>query len=200
MHKVVLALASGVIFSELSLVIYYHRAIFDWISHNLWVIIVPFTKVIFKKLVALKLIAFLKVIAVLLLNLFKLLLLKIFKTLSMRYGVFFSQSRWRWIRWCKVMFLRQGKQFFRSTSRFWNGFSKGQQWFIAIAFFPVLLILFLLGLSFNITRKTVVQKTQETAIFQTAISASTGSRGVSKWISRLDRAVLKRIKDLTPRQ
>lgn len=154
----------------------------------------PFTKLIFKRLIVLKFLVFFKILALLLLNLFKLLLLKIFKILSMRYGVFFSQSQWRKIRWCKVIFLRKGKQFFHSTSRFWSTFNKGQQWFITIALFPVLLVLFLLSISFNVTRKTVVKKTQEAAIFQTTISAGNESLGARAWVSKLDRAILEKLK------
>jgi len=195
-HKIVLALACSVVAVELGLLLYYHQMAFDWLSHNLWVVVIPFLKVIIKKLITLKFILFLKAIFSLLINLLKLLLLKLFKTLAVRYGVFFSQKKWRWIRWCKVMFLRRGKQLFRILSRFWALYNTRQRWFILIAFFPVVIVLFLMGLSFNVTRKTMVQKTQETAIFQTAISASNSSRGVQAWVSRQDRKVLKKIKDL----
>jgi len=154
------------------------------------------SKVIIKKLLALKLVLFFKTVGSLLLNLLKLLLLKLFKTLTMRYGVFFSQKKWRWVRWCKVMFLRKGKRLFRTLSRFWMGYGRVQRWFILLAFFPIVVILFLLGLSFNVTRKTVVQKTQETAIFKTAISASNSSRGIRAWVARLDQKVLRKIKEL----
>jgi len=195
-HKVVLALSCLVVTFQLALLIYYHQIAFDWLSHNLWVVVVPFIKVIIKKLLALKLVLFFKTLMSLLLNLSKLLLLKLLKTLTVRYGVFFSQKKWRWIRWCKVMFLRRGKQLFRALSRFWSLYSSGQRWFILVAFFPVVIVLFLLGLSFNVTRKTMVQKTQETAVFKTAVSASNSSKGVRAWVARLDEKVLKKIKQL----
>jgi len=169
------------------------------VSHNLWVVIVPFAKVLFKRIIALKLVVFLKALGFLVFNLAKLLLLKLFKTLGIRYGVFFSQNRWYWIRLCKVMFLRRGKQFFRAASRFWSVYSKHSKWLIFIAFFPVVVLLFLLGLSFNVTRKTMVQKTQETAVFQMATSASSTSRGIKAWITKLDRKTLDSIRRLTPR-
>ncbi len=196
-HRVVLFLSCTVVFCELSLATYYHQAVFDWVSHNWWVVIIPFAKVIIKKLVALKLVLLLKALGILIFNLSKLLLLKVLKTLTVRYGVFFSQKKWRWARWCKVMFLRRGKQFFRSASRFWAAFNKRQKWFIVLAFFPIVIVLFLLGLSFNVTRKTIVQKTQETAVFKTAVNASTSSRGIKAWVERLDRIVLDKIKSIT---
>ncbi len=115
----------------------------------------------------------------------------------MRYGVFLTQRKWRWARWCKVMFLHRGKQFFRSLSQFWNGFRRRHKWFIFIAFFPVVIVLFFFGLSFNITRKTMVQKTQETAIFKTAVSTGNSNKGIRAWIARLDQKVLLKIKALT---
>ena len=196
-HKVVLLLSGFVIATELSLFLYYHRIVFDWVSHNLWIVIVPFLKTIVKKLVALKFFLFFKAAGVLFLNLAKLLVLKIFKTLTIRYGVFFTQRKWRLIRWCKVMFLRRGKQMFRYLNNFWREFSLNQKRFILIAFFPVVIVLFLLGLSFNVTRKTMVQKTQETALFQTVVSAQNSSKGARAWIAGLDKKVLEKIKALT---
>lgn len=199
-HKIVLLLSAVVILFELCLFLYYHRVVFDWASHNLWVVIVPFLKVIIKKLIALKFILFLKTLWILFFHLSKLLLLKAFKTLTVRYGVFFTQRKWQWIRWCKIMFLRRGKQLFRSLNRFWREFTTHQKRFILIAFFPVVILLFLLGLSFKVTRKTMVQKTQETALFKTAVSASNSSNGIRAWVARLDRRVLEQIKALTQKK
>lgn len=176
--------------------LYYHSSVIDWMSHNWWIVILPFAKAIIKKILAMKLVLLLKAAGILLFNLLKLLILKIAKTLTVRYGVFFSQRKWRWARWSKVMFLRRGRQFFRAANRFWNTYSKGQKWFITIAFFPVVIVLFFLGLSFNVTRKTIVQKTQETAIFKTAVNASNSSRGVRAWVTKLDKMVLAQIKAL----
>jgi len=199
-HKIVLLLAAIVILFELSLFLYYHRIIFDWISHNLWIVIVPFLKVIIKKLIALKFIIFFKTLGIFLFHLSKLLLLKMFKTLTVRYGVFFTQRKWRWIRWSKVMFLRRGKQLFGSLNDFWTEFSVNQKRFILIAFFPIVILLFLLGLSFNVTRKTMVKKTQETALFKTAVSAGNSSKGIQAWIARLDHKILEQIKALTSKR
>lgn len=198
-HKAVLILSWSVIFAELATISYYFNDVFEWVSHNLWVVIVPFIKVIAKRLFALKLVVFVKAGVMLLVNLSKLFILKVIKTLSVRYGVFFSQNRWYWIRRAKVMFLRRGKQFFRATVRFWLVFSHVQKWIILLAFFPIVLLLFLLGLSFNVTRKTMVQKTQETAIFQMATNATNSSRGIRAWIARLDQRTLEKIKQLTSR-
>lgn len=196
-HRVFLLMACFVIAVEVILISYYYKTIFDWVSHNLWIIIIPFVKTIIKKLIVLKFVLFFKALGILLFNLSKLLLLKVIKTLTLRYGVFFTQRKWRWARWCKVMFLRRGKQLFRSLNKFWGGFRRRHKWFIFIAFFPVVIILFFFGLSFNITRKTMVQKTQETAIFKTAISARNSSNGIRAWVSRLDQKVLRQIKALT---
>lgn len=199
LHYIILALSCTVITAELGLLFVYWDSIINWLSHNLWVVIIPFAKTFVKRLVALKLLAFFKALMILVWHLLKLLLLKFLKTLGVRYGVFFSQNRWYWIRRAKVMFLRRGKQFFRATSRFWRVYSNSHQWIILIAFFPIGLLLFLLGLSFNVTRKTMVQKTQETAIFKAAATASNTSRGIRAWLGRLDRRTLDRIRDLTPR-
>lgn len=198
-HQLVLALSCVVILTELFSLVIFHREIFDWVSHNLWVVIIPFAKVIVKRLIAMKLVVAMKAFLILMWHLSKLVLLKLFKSLSVRYGVFFTQIRWYWARRAKVMFLRRGKQFFRASSRFWAVFTRAQKWLILVAFFPIILLLFLLGLSFNVTRKTMVQKTQETAVFQTVTVASNTSRGVRSWMSRLDRWALAKIKELTPK-
>lgn len=200
MHITILLLSALVVAGEITVLLYFHEQVIDWVSHNLWIVIVPFLKMIIKKVLAMKVALFFKALGVLLLNLFKLLMLKILKTLTVRYGVFFSQFQWRWIRWCKVMFLRRGKQFFRSLHQFWRQFNSKQAWFILVAFFPVVILLFLLGLSFNVTRKTMVEKTQETAIFKTAVTASNTSRGIRSWVARTDRIVLARIKLLTAKR
>ncbi len=199
LHSLLLVLSASVILVELGFAAVYWREVFDWLSHNLWVVVIPFTKVIIKKLITLKLFALLKAVWLLLWHLSKLLILKLLKTLSVRYGVFFSQNRWYWIRKIKVLFLRRGKQFFRILARFWRVFDGQQKWIILIAFFPVVLLLFFLGLSFNVTRKTMVQKAQESALFEVANTAHKANRGVRSWVGRLDEWALKKIRDLTPR-
>ena len=193
-NKRVLVLAYVVIIAELSALVYYFPIIADWLSHNLWVVIIPFTKALFKRMFAMKLLMLLKGVGVLFWHLSKLLLLKILKTLGIRYGVFFSQYRWYWIRWAKVMFLRRGKQFFKSVARFWSHYAVKEKWVILIAFFPIGLVCFVLGLSFNVTRKTMVEKTQETAIFKVAKSAGANS-GIRAWVSSLDRVILEKIQN-----
>ena len=196
-HRIVFLMSYVVVVIDLVLFIYFYRPIIEWVSHNLWIVIIPFFKIIIKKITTAKLFLFLKAISLLLFHLSKLLLLKIFKTLAIRYGVFFTQRKWRWIRWLKVMFLRRGKQLFKFLNTFWHEYNRHQKRFILFAFFPIVLILFLLGLSFNITRKTMVKKTQETAIFQSAVSASNSSRGIRVWLSRLDQKILQEIKSIT---
>lgn len=198
-HRLLLNLSYMVIAFEIALAAYYSRAVFTWLSSNWWVVVVPFFKVILKRLLALKLVAFFKAAFVLLFHLSKLLLLKLFKTLTVRYGVFFSQNRWYWIRKAKVMFLRRGRQATRATARFWTVYTLNQKKIILVAFFPVVLLVFLLGLSFNITRKTMVEKAQESAVFEMAATAGKSSRGVRAWIEKLDKWTLRRIRSLTPR-
>ena len=195
-HKWVLGLSWTVVLGGLALFVYYYREIFDWLSHNLWVVVVPFGKGILKKALALKFYALIKSVSVLVWHLSKLLILKLLKTLGLRYGVFFSQSRWYWIRRCKVLFLRKGKQFFRQLMRFWSAYDTRQKGVILLAFFPVGLVFFFLGLSFNVTRKTMVQKTQETAIFKMATSAGNTNKGIRAWIRRLDQKTLQKIQTI----
>ena len=192
-------MSASVIFLELGYVAYYWQWVSSWLTHNLWVVAIPFAKVIFKKLLTLKLFAFFKAISILIWHLSKLLILKLLKTLGVRYGVFFSQNRWYWIRRAKVMFLRRGKQFFRTLLRFWQTYEPYERWIILVAFFPVILLLFFLGLSFNVTRKTMVQKAQESAIFEAAASVSKTNRGVRARLRQLDEWTLKQIRNLTPR-
>lgn len=196
-HRLLLVVSLGIIIAELGLLIYHHSAVVDWISHNLWIVLVPFAKVIFKKLALAKLLTILKSAVILGWHLSKLLVLKLFKTLFLRYGVYFSQHRWYWIRWTKVMFLRRGKQFFRSLRRFWSGYDRPRKWIIFVAFFPAVILLAFLGLSFNITRKTMVQRTQETALFKVATSAGRRSNNLNGWIARLDMMTLQKIRDLS---
>jgi len=179
--------------------VYYWRLVADWVVHNLWIVVIPFTKVIIKKLIAIKFFALLKALALLAWHFGKLLLLKIFKTLGVRYGVFFSQARWYWVRWLKVMFLRRGKQFFRALTRFWQGYSPAQRWVIILAFFPIVILLFFMGLSFNVTRKTMVQRAQESALFEVANSAHRANRGVRARVRQLDKWLLKKIRESSPK-
>jgi len=196
-HQFVLTLSWVVIVTELISVVIFYREITDWVSHNLWVIVVPFIKLILKQIVTLKLVVVLKSVGVLVWHLSKLAMLKLFKTLGMRYGVFFTQRRWHFARKLKVMFLRRGKQFFRASKHFWMEYSGVERRIIVVAFFPIVLLLFLLGLSFNITRKTMVQKTQESAIFQTMTAASSSTSGLRASIAKLDRWALEKIKMLS---
>ena len=198
-HKAFLVLAGAVVLCEAISLIVFRGVILDWLSHHLWVVFIPFTKVIFKTIISLKLVMFFKGIGILLWNLLKLLILKLLKTLSIRYGIFFTQHRWYWIRRTKVMFLRRGKQFFRARYRFWSVYSGRSKWLIVVAYFPFLALLFLLGLSFNATRKTMVLKTQETAAFQIATSASAANRGLKAWLIRFDRKTLDKIRQLSSR-
>jgi hypothetical protein len=169
----------------------------NWISHNLWIVLLPFAKMLFKKLALSKLLVMLKSLLMLGWHLSKLFFLKLFKTLFLRYGVYFSQRRWYWIRRTKVMFLRRGKQFFRSLRRFWGVYARQEKVVIFVAFFPAILVLVFLALSFNITRKTMVQRTQESAIFSAAASAGKRSEGVRAWIARLDYLTLQKIRAIT---
>jgi hypothetical protein len=197
LHKQVLGLSWLIIATELITLGYFHQIVFEWLSQNLWVVALPFAKAIVKKMVTLNIIALLKSLSVLVWHLSKLLLLKLLKTIGVRYGLFFSQKRWYWIRRSKVMFIRRGKQFFRSLGRFWSTYQRHQKILIIVAFFPIVIILSLLGLSFNVTRKTMVQKAQEGALFRVASTASKTNLGIRAWLVRIDRLVLNKIQGLT---
>jgi len=198
-HKIILWVSIGVLAFYLCLVVYFHETILNWVSHNLWVVAVPFAKQIFQALFGFKILLFLKSLTVLGWHLLKLLLLKFLKTLGLRYGVFFTQYRWYWIRRSKVMFIRRGKQFFRGLRKFWAIYKREQKVIILVAFFPVVLTFFILGLSFNITRKTMVEKTQETAIFKVATTAGNKNTGIRSWVTRLDQKTLRKIQVLSGR-
>ena len=198
-HKIIFWASVGVLAFYLCLVAYFHETIFTWVSHNIWVVAVPFAKQIFQALFGFKILLFLKSLTVLGWHLIKLLILKFLKTLGLRYGVFFTQYRWYWIRRSKVMFIRRGKQFFRGLRKFWEVYQREQKAIILVAFFPVVLTLFVLGLSFNITRKTMVEKTQETAIFKVATTAGSKSTGIRSWVTRLDQKTLRKIQMLSGR-
>ena len=157
-HQLLLALSCLVIATELGLVVYYYDLVAAWISHNLGLVLIPLTKTLIKRLIAFNLLALGKALLFLFWHLAKLLLLKILKSLSIRYGVFFSQDRWYWIRLAKVMFLPPGKQFFRASQSFLNGYRRPHKSVIMAALFRFVTLMFLLGLSFNVTRKTRVQK------------------------------------------
>ena len=132
-----LALASVILLTELAAVTIHAGIVTAWLSRNWWLAIVPFAKTLIKRALAMKLAIVVKAEVVFLWNLYKLFMLKIFKTSNVRYGIFFSQNRWYWIRQAKEMFLRRGKQFFRSSKRFWNGFSRQHKWIIMLAFAPL---------------------------------------------------------------
>jgi hypothetical protein len=195
-NKVVLTLSYAIITIECVLLAHYHTHVIDWLRHHLWVVVLPFTKTIIKHIIALQLTTFFKALSLFLWHCMKLVLIKLFKTIGLRYGLFFSQYRWRIIRQCKLIFLRKGKLFFRQLLQFWRQYSKYQQWIILLAFFPVAITLFLLGLSFNITRRTMVQKTQEAAMVKVATSASQQSKGMIAQIERLDRRIIHKIRSL----
>jgi hypothetical protein len=185
---------------ECVLLIYFHTHVIGWLQHHLWVVVLPFTKTIIKHVLTLQLATFFKAFSIFLWHCMKLILIKLLKTIGLRYGLFFSQYRWRIIRRCKLIFLRQGKRFFRQLLQFWRQYSTYQQWIILFAFFPVAFTLFLLGLSFNLTRKTMVQKTQEAAMIKVATSAGQNSRGAKAFIERLDLKIVSKIRRLqTPR-
>jgi hypothetical protein len=141
-----------IIFLEVSLLVCFYEMIFTWLSHHWWLVILPFIKTIIKRVIVLNIISFFNALGILFWHLSKLALIKLFKTLGLRYGLFFSQYRWRFMRHMKVMFLRRGKQFFRRTARFWKGYSLFEKIIILIAFFPVALTLFLCNYSASLEK------------------------------------------------
>ncbi len=193
-HNTILFLAGLTITIEAALLFFYHPEITQWIQHHLWVILIPFTKAIIKKLAALNIIAIFNGAIILIWHLLKLGIIKVLKTVGIRYGLFFSQYRWRWIRKSKIIFLRRGKQIYRKVSIFWNQYSIPKKIIIMAAFFPIIILLFLLGMSFNITRKTIVRKTQEAAMVKIATNASQKSLNVMSVIIKADSKIIHRIK------
>ena len=200
LNRNILLLSFLVLLGELLIITHYHLSIADWIKHSIWVALLPFAQALLKQLLTMKLVKFIKACLIILGHLSKLGLLKIFKTLGLRYGVFFLQNRWRFVRVMKVVFLRRGKQFFKRLSRFWKRYTCWQQSVVLVAFLPLVICLFLLGLSFTVTRKTMVHKTQEAAMIKIASSASTKSHGISRRLQKVDQQVLEGIKKVITKE
>ncbi|MFT5572015.1 MAG: hypothetical protein ACI9FR_000936 [Cryomorphaceae bacterium] len=179
-HRALLALACVILLTELAAVTIHADAVTAWLSDNWWLVIVPFAKTLIKRALAMELAILIKAAVVLLWNLYKLFMLKTFNTLSVRYGIFFSQNRWYWIRQAKVMFVHRGRQFFRTSKRFWNGFSRQYKWIIMLAFFPVVLLLALLGLSFNATRKPWFKKLKKPRFSKWLLLQATQARALER--------------------
>jgi len=193
-HRLILCLAWLIVTVEVALTVNFYSAIISWIEHHLWIVAIPFAKVILKKLSALNFIAIINALIILLWNFTKLGVIKLLKTIGLRYGLFFSQYRWYFIRKNRILFLRKGKQFFRYSAHFWNAYTYTQKIVVLIAFFPIAIVIFMMGLSFNITRKTMVQKTQEAAMVKVATSASQRSLSIISAIAKLDGSIIKKIK------
>ena len=65
-------------------------------------------------------------------------------------------------------------------------------------FFPFFALFYVLGLSFNLTRKTMVQKSKETAVDQMKLSQSIENKGLKAWLIWLDHKILDKIRGLSP--
>lgn len=200
LHKTTLCIAVLIILAELGGLLLHWETAFTGFQQYWWLVILPFGKTLLKRLLAMKLWVLFKGVLILCWHVGKLLLLKLLKSLGLRYGMFFSQRRWYAMRKVKVLFLRRGKQLSQRIKKFWQHYQAWQKTLIVIAFFPIFIVLFILGLSFQATRKTVVQKTQETALVKMAATASQknqGLRGLRGVLARLDQRVLNKIKQLT---
>ncbi|MEM7194437.1 MAG: hypothetical protein AAF402_05775, partial [Pseudomonadota bacterium] len=68
-HRALLVFAVVVLITEVFLLGYFRDAVVQWLSHNLWIVVIPFTKGILQKVITLKLIAVIKLITVLLYHL-----------------------------------------------------------------------------------------------------------------------------------
>jgi len=187
-----LRVAYVIVVIELLLLIVYRHDVCVWVSHYWWVLVLPFSKLIVKKLLILKFALFLKALAVLVAHLIKLLFVKLIKTLVIRYGVFFTQGKWRWARWAKVMFLRRGSQFFRIASHYWSPFSLFERIIISVAFFPIIIVVLLLKFGFVVTYQALVNKQQETNVIKGHLQEGSKGRLLS-WVTKMDQKVLEKI-------
>ncbi len=199
-NRYILILSACILVLEVCALLYFHLPILQWLEHAVLVAAIPFIQSLIKYLLTLKLMQFLKAGFVFLGHLSKLGLLKLFKTLGLRYGLFFLQRHWRFIRLAKVVFLRKGKQFFRALIKFWRRYTCWQQSVVLVAFLPLILTLFLLGLSFNITRKTMVHKTQEAAMVKIAATASIKNHGIRAKLQEIDKKTLESIRKISAKE
>ena len=74
-RRILLLLSVLVISTELALLFHFWQQVTDWLSHHLWVVLLPLLKGLFKRAVAVKLVSLLKAVWILLWHLFKLLIL-----------------------------------------------------------------------------------------------------------------------------
>jgi len=199
-NRYILIFSALILAGEACTLVYFHLPIIYWLEHALLIAAIPFIQSLLKSLLTIKLIQLLKGGFIFAGHLLKLGLLKLFKTLGLRYGLFFLQSHWRFIRASKVIFLRKGKQFFRGLSKFWRRYTCWQQSVVLVAFLPLVLVLFFLGLSFNITRKTMVHKTQEAAMIKLAATASTKNHGIRAKIEEIDKKTLASIRKISAKK
>ncbi len=194
---VVLAISCVMLAIEMAWLYANHTPILEWISAHPFSLLLVFTKTIFKRIIALKLLIVLKSLLVLLWHLMKLLLLKLLKIVSVRYGFYYSHRRWRSIRALRVV---SGRFMFRARRRlrtFWLSLNRVERWIIAVANLPLLLLLVLFSFSFDLTRKTMVKKGEEMVISTAAVGAGKKSSGIRAWVDNLDKRIVQKVKTLS---
>ncbi len=197
MKATLMTLSFLIIFSEITLVIVYYESFIHLLKTYFWLTPIVFLKSILKKLFLLNAYGLLKVFGLLLYHLGKLGLIKTLKTIGLRYATFFSQQRWQWVDQKTVelgqYITRQHQQFNAKLTEF----SKPQLSLILIAFFPIVILLLLLGISFKMTRETLVKTGSEIGVSTAAKSTAKKSRSLVSWVKSLDERVLNYIQQST---
>ncbi len=196
-NRMIVLISVLILTAEISWLAHNYTWLIEWLTEHFYLAAIIFIKSTWKRLLVIKFISAIKIFFVLLWHLGKLLLLKILKTLGIRYGVFASQRKWRSVRRAKIVYLRRGKAWMKNFIHHWRLFSLPEKAIIVIAFLPVLLVLMLLGFSFQVTRKTMVQKSQEAMALKTARSAAIKSSGLSAWLKKIDQKAIQKIRQIT---
>lgn len=177
---------------------------FNWLrtlAHDyLWLAPLAFFKASIKRMLVMNFLGILKVLWLIFANLLKLVVLKILKILGIRYSVFFSQLRWSRFSARVEYRINQLRYAYRDLNLFLARYSRWQLTVIVIAFLPIFIFLFLCGLTFEITRKSIVKKGSEIGATKTLLSTARQSRGLVALLNRLDERILKRIARLTGQQ
>ncbi len=169
----------------------------DIIIHYGWVTPLLFFKSLVKKFLLLNVFGLLKVLSGLLWHAVKLLLVKLLKTVGIRYGAYFSTQKWRKASQRLRILGKRLTRLKRSAQQVMMTFSKREYALIIIAFFPLLLLLFLFGVAFKMTREAMVKKGGEIGVAKVAFGTAQKNRGLIARLRQLDDWILRRIERLT---
>lgn len=195
--RLVLAIAWGIILLETVLISIHHHAVGEFLIHYGWVAPLVLFKSLIKQFLLLNVFGLLKVLWGLAWHLIKLLVVKLLKTFGVRYGTYFSSRRWQKLaQRLRILGKRlsrrqRGIQFFLTT------FKKREYAVIIVAFFPLFVLLFLLGFASRITREAMVKKGSELGVTKVALSTANKSKGLIARIKQLDAWILRQIEKLT---